>query len=202
MKKSLFIALLCISAFFTSQAQHFTNGLGISLIHDETKYSKDNPYIALAYTPGVTFKENSKYAYSINAPLRAGYSKYYYNQTYGTVSVIDDWKSFIFQVPLLFNFNYGAGSSQKARGKVGFFGGAGYAAQVRTYEETYTDTYNSVLIKNNTTEFSTNVALNTGIRFTIGRSYRRRNLELGMAYFVGVTGDTHNLLNFHLLFNL
>ncbi|SFW73879.1 hypothetical protein [Chitinophaga sancti] len=201
MKKSLLIALLCLSAFFTSQAQHFTNGLGIALIHDETKYSKDNPYIALAYTPGFTFKENSKYSFSINAPVRIGYAQYYYTQTYGSVTVSDDWKSYLFQVPLMFNFNYGAGSSQKARGRIGFFGGAGIAAQYRTYDEVYIDTYNSVHIIKNSSEFSTNVAINAGIRFAIGRSYRRRNLELGTALLVGVTGETHDLFNYHVLFN-
>lgn len=201
MKKSLFIAFICLCAFFCSQAQHFTNGAGISLIHDETKYSRENPYMAIAYTPGVTFKENREYAYSINAPIRIGYSKYYYNQTYGNASVTDDWKSYIVQVPLMLNFNYGAGSSQKARGRVGFFGGAGYAAQYRAYDEVYTDTYNEIRISGNTSEFSTNIALNAGIRFAVGRSYRRKNLELGVGYFVGVTGETHQLLNFHFLFN-
>jgi hypothetical protein len=201
MKKSLFIALICLIAFLTGQAQHFTNGLGVALICDETKFSRENPYIAIAYTPGYTFIENRKYAYSINAPLRIGYSKYYYNATYENSVVTDDWKSYIFQLPLMFNFNYGAGSSQKARGHVGFFGGAGYAMQYRTYQETYIDTYNQNRITGNTSEFSTGIAINGGVRFAVGRAYRRKNIELGLAYVAGVTGETHNLLNFHVLFN-
>lgn len=201
MKKSLFIALICLSTFLTGQAQHFTNGLGVALIHDETKYSKDNPNISIAYTPGWTFGENRKYALSVNAPLRVGYSRYYYNAAADGVQVTDNWKSYIIQLPLMFNFNYGAGSSQKARNRVGFFVGAGYAAQYRIYKESYSDNITGANYKATATEFSTGVAFNGGIRFAVGKSYRRRNIELGMGYMVGLTGETHDLVSYHILYN-
>ncbi|WP_343691640.1 hypothetical protein [Chitinophaga sp.] len=201
MKKSPFIILICLFAFFNGQAQHFTHGLGISLMHDETRFSRQHPYFALAYTPGFTFMENKKYAFSINAPLRVGYASYYYNATYGNAVVSDDWTSYIVQLPFMFNFNYGAGSSQKSRNRVGFYGGAGYGIQYRTYQETYIDTYNNTRITGDSTEFSTGVALNGGVRFAVGRSYRRRNIEVGLAYVAGITGVTHQLFNVHALFN-
>ncbi|WP_343672101.1 hypothetical protein [Chitinophaga sp.] len=199
MKKSLFITLLCVTAFFTCHAQHFTHGLGISVLHDESRFSTNHPYIGLAYTPGITFSETRKFAFSVTAPFRAGYSSSYFYADTNNIVISDDWQSVIVQLPLLFNFNYGAGSSQKARARVGFFGGAGYGVQMRYYHEKVT--FGEDITTGSTTAFSTGAAFNAGIRLAVGNSYRRKNIEAGIGYFVGVTGEDHNIISFHCLYN-
>lgn len=199
MKKSLLISLFCVTAFLTCHAQHFTNGLGISVLHDETRYSGNNPYIGIAYTPGVTFLENRQYAFSITAPFRAGYASTYFYQNANDTVVIDDWQSVIVQLPVLFNFAYGAGSSQKARARFGFYGGVGYGVQMRYYHEAYQ--FNEIKSTVTSSAFSTGAAFSAGVRLAVGRSYRRRNIEAGVGYLVGVTGENHNIISYHVLFN-
>ncbi|WPQ66359.1 hypothetical protein SIO70_15985 [Chitinophaga sancti] len=199
MKKSLLISLFCVTAFLTCHSQHFTNGLGISILHDETNYSGNNPYIGIAYTPGVTFLETRKYALSITAPLRVGYASTYFSQNSNDTIVIDDWQSVIVQLPVLFNFAYGAGSSQKAPARFGFFGGVGYGVQLRYYHEVYQ--FNETKSIGTSSPFSTGAAFSAGIRLAVGRTYRRKNIELGAGYLLGITGEDHNIISYHVLFN-
>src|SRR5882672_12120087 len=108
MKKLLFsMIVLCIS--IVSQAQTFMQGVGINVVLQSSSGFSADPVGAIIYSPRVSFMETETSSLSVGIPMSFGISGHYNSQNIGGNSL-----GLMFDAPLMFNYNYGAGSSKEA----------------------------------------------------------------------------------------
>ena len=133
MKKLLFSALaLCLSGFAFSQT--FMQGVGINVVLQSSSGFSADPVGAIMYSPRVSFMETDNSSLSVGLPMSFGIS--------GLITVRmlqDNSLGFMFDAPLMFNYNYGAGSTKEAEDKFGFFAGVGFG--YHTHQYTASDDY-------------------------------------------------------------
>src|ERR1700760_2338440 len=120
MKKLLFSLLaVCISSFAFSQ--NFMQGVGINVILQSTSGFKADPVGSIIYSPRVSFMETETSSLSVGMPMSFGVSGSYNSQNADNNNI-----GLVLDVPLMFDYNYGAGSSRESEDKFGFFGGLGF----------------------------------------------------------------------------
>jgi hypothetical protein len=197
MKRIFLLAFLCLAGVKASQAQHFSHGLGVGIFVEDGNGSYVKASYTFTYSPRISFAETDKTSLSVGIPLNIGFSGaddgiYASNGSYK----IEDNLRYTINVPLMLNFNIGAGSSPACQERMGFFVGAGYAYNVGTTDQEVVGTPYHVY----ETESSTGPAANIGLRIGIGYK-KRRNIEIRTSYMRGVTSYKPHVLGINCLFN-
>ncbi len=188
MKKLIFSAIvLCLSNFAFSQT--FMQGVGINVVLQSSAGSSADPVGAIMYSPRVSFMETENSSFTIGLPISFGFSGSY-NSQYPE----DNSLGLMLDVPLMINYNYGAGSTKEAEDKFGFFGGVGFGYHTNQYTATdqYDEDYTS-----KTSGFGP--AGNIGARMGVGHG--SHNLELRFSYMKTLDLSKSNVIGIGFLFN-
>jgi hypothetical protein len=200
MKKSLLLAAICLAGFKSSFAQHFTNGIGVGIFVEDAATTIARPSFAFTYSPRLNFLETDNSSVSVGIPLSVGFSGSYnatYDSYYGYAE--ENSLGFMLNVPLMMNFNFGAGSVKGNKSRMGFFAGAGYGYHIGTVDYDMHDEYGNTYTTSET-ESTTGIAANVGLR--IGLGYRKRhNLEIRTSYMKGISNHKPNIFGVNCVFN-
>ncbi|WPQ61554.1 hypothetical protein SIO70_24650 [Chitinophaga sancti] len=200
MKKVLLLATVALSCMQSSFAQHFKNGFGAGISVEDAQYMDTKVNFTFTYSPALFFAEQENTSFSVGIPISFGvnggyssdaYDGYYYNSTSSI--------GFMLDIPVILNFNYGAGAVKGGHKKWGFFAGAGYGYHLSTdeYSNYYDDNGNYKTSDNSTLGVTGNAG------FRIGMGHRRRhNLEIKFTYMKGLTSYRPNVYGVNCIFNL
>ncbi len=189
MKKIIFLSLaLCISGLAFSQS--FTQGVGINVVIQSASNYTADPVGAIMYSPRVNFAETETSSFSIGIPMSFGVSGSYNSQNYYG----DNNLGIMFDAPLMFNYNYGAGSSKESTDKWGFFAGAGFGYHMNQLIST--DQYGG--------DYSAKMGGfgpvgNAGVRMGVGHG--SHNLELRFSYMKTLDYTKSTVVAIGMLFN-
>src|SRR5277367_1377924 len=187
MKKFIFSALvLCFSSIAFSQT--FMQGVGINVVLQSSGGSTADPVGAIIYSPRVSFMETENTSFTIGLPISFGITG-----TYNSQYPDDNSLGFMFDAPLMFNYNYGAGSTKEAEDKFGFFAGVGFGYHSNQYTATDVNGY----------DYTDKMAGfgpvgNAGARMGIGHG--SHNLELRFSYMKTLDLSKSNIMGFGFLF--
>ncbi len=188
MKKLLFsVFAFCLSSFAFSQT--FMQGVGINVVLQSSAGSSADPVGAIMYSPRVNFMETENTSFSVGIPLSFGISGTYNSQNYA-----DNSLGMMLDVPLMFNYNYGAGSTKEAEDKFGFFAGVGFGYHTNQYTATDESGY----------DYSNKMAGfgpvgNIGARLGVGHG--SHNLEFRFSYMKTMDISKSNVMGIGFLFN-
>jgi len=200
MKQLFLLASLCLAGVPALQAQHFTHGLGVGIFVEDAKTTDTKGSFTLSYSPRLSFAETARTSFSVGVPFNIGVSGSY-NATYDNYYGYYDENNlgYMINIPLMVNFNIGAGSARGCQDRMGFFIGGGYALNIGSADEILVDEY-GYKYANSTTESSTGFAANIGIRIGVGYK-KRHNIEVRTSYMKGVTSYKPNIFGANCLFN-
>ncbi|MDP9041470.1 MAG: hypothetical protein M3N30_05775 [Bacteroidota bacterium] len=188
MKKLLFsAAALCLSSIAFSQT--FRQGIGINVVLQSASGFKADPVGGIMWSPSLHFMETDNSSLSVGIPMSFGISGSYNSQYAQSNSL-----SFMFDAPLIFNYNYGAGSTKEAEDKFGFFAGAGVGYHINQY--TATDDFG---YSNSAKMAGFGPVGNVGARLGVGRG--SHNLELRFSYMKTLDITKSNVIGIGFLFN-
>ena len=192
MKKLLLSGIVALLSGYVS-AQSFMNGIGIIGMVQTAPNLSSFSGGGLTYNPRFNFLEMGTNSLSIGLPMSAVLSG---TATYKTSYYYDNSSSLgaMVNLPLILNFNFGAGAT-RARGQhFGFFvgGGAGYHISTHEYTSDQGDVY-----QDDVSAFG--AAANAGIRFGVGR--RSKNFELRYSYMKVSDDYKSNVNGFAGIFN-
>jgi hypothetical protein len=188
MKKILFSALtLCLSGFAFSQT--FMQGVGINIVLQSSSGFTADPVGAIMYSPRVNVMETDNTSFSIGLPMSFGISGSYNSQ-----DIEDNSLGFMFDAPLMFNYNYGAGSTKEAEDKFGFFGGAGFGYHTHQFVATDDQGYDYTAKMSGFGPVG-----NIGARLGVGQG--SHNLELRFSYMKSLDISKSNIIGIGFLFN-
>ena len=189
MKKIFTLSLsLCITAFAFSQT--FMQGVGINVVvQSATNFSAD-PVGAIMYSPRVTFMETETSSFSVGIPMSFGVSGSYNSQDLNGNNNL----GIMFDAPLIFDYNYGAGSSKEAEDKWGFFAGAGFGYHMNQLvaSDVYGDGYE-------TSMQGFGPVGNAGVRLNVGHG--SHNFELRGSYMKTLDVTKSSIVAVGMLFN-
>jgi len=188
MKKFIFsIAALCISGIAFSQT--FRQGVGINVVLQSSPGFHADPVGAIMWSPRITFMETDNSSLSIGIPMSFGVSG-----TYNSQNIENNSLSYMFDAPVMFNYNYGAGSTKEAEDKYGFFAGAGFGYHTNQYTASDEFGYG---YSGKMSGFGP--AGNIGGRLGVGHG--SHNLELRFSYMKTLDESKSNVMGFGFLFN-
>jgi hypothetical protein len=188
MKKLLFSTLaLCLSGFAFSQT--FMQGVGLNIVLQSSSGFSSDPVGAIMYSPRVNFIEDGNTSFSVGLPMSFGISGSYNSQDIENNSL-----GFMFDAPLMFNYNYGAGSTKEAEDKFGFYGGVGLGYHVHQYVATDDQGYDITAKMSGFGPVG-----NVGTRLGVGHG--SHNLELRLSYMKSLDISKSNIVGIGLLFN-
>jgi hypothetical protein len=188
MKKLFFSALtFCLSSFAFSQT--FMQGVGINVVLQSSSGFSADPVGSIIYSPRVNFMETENTSFSVGLPLSFGVSGSYNSQNYDNNSI-----GLMLDAPLMFNYNYGAGSTKEAEDKFGVFAGVGFGYHTNIY--TASDAYGE--------DYSDKMAGfgpvgNVGARLGVGHG--SHNLELRFSYMKTLDVTKSNVIGIGCLLN-
>ena len=196
-KGSLFVMLLFPVVFGFSQT--FTHGVGVAVFVTTAKGGNAAVAEGFTYSPRYNFLENEDFSLSVGVPLSVGISGSYssnYNSYSG--STTDNTLGFMANIPLIVNFNFGAGSSPDNESRFGFFIGGGAAYHYGKYNVDSVDTYGDGYTYQATIN-GIGPAGNVGVRFGVGRG--THNVEAKLTYMKSLDNSKANIFGIGALFN-
>jgi len=127
MRRIIFFIFIQTFLFSKAHSQTFMHGVGLGVYGTDFPQGDDGVYAAFSYSPRVNFVETEALSVSAGIPFSIGFSGNYaagYSSTYGTYE--ENSVRFMFNAPLIFNLNVGAGSTKENEKRIGFFVGAGF----------------------------------------------------------------------------
>ena len=179
MKHVILLALACIT-LSGAFAQTFTHGVGFTIFSTQAQGASSQITGALTYSPRINFVEAESFSLSVGVPLSVGLSGSYNSNSYGTT---DNSLSFLLNVPVLVNFNWGQGSTRDNESRFGFFAGAGFGYHYGSFNESEYDAYGNQYDSPSTVS-SYGPAADAGIRFGVGRG--SHDVEIRALYMKGL----------------
>ncbi|SHN23642.1 PorT family protein [Chitinophaga sp. CF418] len=199
MKRIFLLAAICLAGAKSSVAQRFIHGAGVGIFVEDAKMTDAKGSFTLTYSPRLSFAETENTSLSIGIPLNIGFSGSY-NAVYTSNDYYEEnTLGYMINVPLMFNFNIGAGSAQGCKDRMGFFIGAGYAYHIGSVDEILHDEY-GYEYTDSKTESSTGLAANIGLRIGVGYK-KKRNIEIRTSYMRGMTSYKPHVFGVNCLFN-
>ncbi|MGN6492209.1 MAG: hypothetical protein ACTHLE_09460 [Agriterribacter sp.] len=200
MRKTL-ISLIFVIVVQQVSSQTFLHGAGVGLMASDpavTSVYGTKVFFTLHYYPQVTFMETETYSVSAGVPLTVGLSGSY-NASYSSRGDSYEENSLlaVMQVPLMVNFNGGAGATKESEQRFGYFIGGGFG-------------YHSTGIGYLTDEFGNELdgkkyskgfgpAANAGIRFAVGSN--QKNIEVRFSYMKGLKDAKPSMFGLNAAFN-
>lgn len=204
-----FMKRLTLIAFFffslsTAFSQSFMHGAGVNIFVAKAGSGSANLFGGFHYSPRFNFLETESFSLSLGLPISAGFSGSYsvnYNSYYGTEE--DNSLQYMFNAPLILNFNVGAGSSKETESRFGFFAGGGYGFHAGSFNVMKTEEYGggggSYEYEVNESGTTHGPAANAGIRIAVGES--GRNIEVILKYMKGISGPKPSIFGAGCTFN-
>src|SRR5882762_4756141 len=141
MKKGSLLVMLLFPVVL-GFSQTFSHGVGVAVFVTTAKGGNAAVAEGFTYSPRFNFLENEDFSLSVGIPLSVGISGSYssnYNSYSG--STTNNTLGFMANVPLIVNFNFGAGSSPDNDSRFGFFIGGGAAYHYGKYNVDSVDGY-------------------------------------------------------------
>ena len=178
---------LCLSSFAFSQ--NFMQGVGINVVLQSYSGHSADPVGAIMYSPRISFMETETSSLSVGIPMSFGVSGHYSSQNYDNNSI-----GFMFDAPLMFNYNYGAGSSREAEDKFGFFAGVGFGYHTNQYYATDNYGYDYTAKMSGFGPVG-----NLGARLGVGHG--SHNIELRFSYMKTMDDSKSSVVGIGALFN-
>jgi hypothetical protein len=187
--KKLIFSLLAVCISCVAFSQNFMQGVGINVILQSTAGFKADPVGSIIYSPRVSFMEDDNSSLSVGIPMSFGVSGSYNSQNTDANNI-----GLVFDVPVMFDYNYGAGSSRESEDKFGFFGGLGFGYHANQYYAT--DAYGY--------DYSDKMSGfgpvgNIGARLAVGHG--SHNLEIRFSYMKTMDISKSNVMGIGALFN-
>ncbi|SFO76779.1 hypothetical protein SAMN05428949_6557 [Chitinophaga sp. YR627] len=203
MKKIFLLAAACLACVYSVHAQRFIHGIGTGVFVDGSSKTETKVSSTLMYSIRMSFAETENTALSLGIPLSVGINgvdEYYYDSYTGEYGYNN--LGFMVNVPLLFNFNIGAGSAKGCQSRMGFFVGAGFSYHASSVDRTIPAGYYDYIDYDDlhTTASTVGPAANIGLRIGVGAK-KRHNIEISTFYMKGATSYKPNIGALNCVFN-
>lgn len=202
MKKAVFFIALIISVHSAS-SQSFLHGAGIGFLVSDppSPYVKTKVFATLHYYPQVAFVETESFSVSAGIPLTVGLTGTY-NASFSSRGDSYEENTFLglIQIPLMVNFNGGAGSSKQNEQRFGYFVGGGFGYHSTGIDELHmTDQFGNDLDTKKYYAKGFGPAANAGIRFAVGS--HQKNIEVRFSYMKGLKEFKPSMFGLNAAFN-
>ena len=164
--------------------QSFMQGAGLSFLISGA--GEKDVYVSegITYSPRFNFVETKSLSLSIGIPFSIGMSGGYNSTSTNGQTTTTNTLGFMFNAPLIFNLNLGAGSTKENKNRVGFFIGAGYGFHSgKFHDRTTSQNLFTTFDKPSDNYVINGPVQNIGMRFRVGRKYR--NIELKFSVMEG-----------------
>jgi hypothetical protein len=184
--------IFSVIAFFLSgfaYSQTFMQGVGINVVLQSSSGVSADPVGAIIYSPRVNFMETDNTSLSVGIPMSFGISGSYNSQNVDNSSI-----GIMFDAPLMFNYNYGAGSTKEAEDKFGFYGGVGFGYHMNQYTASDESEYDFTAKMSGFGPVG-----NIGARLGVGHG--SHNLDLRFSYMKTLDLSKSTVIGIGLLFN-
>lgn len=198
MKKCILVLSFLLPAGMAF-SQSFMHGVGLDIFVTTEKNGDAAAAEGFTYNPRFNFIENEDYSLSVGVPLTIGLSGSYsssYNSYYG--STTDNTLAFMAHIPVILNFNFGAGSSKDNEQRFGFFVGGGLGYYYGKYNQDYVDV-NGNDITQQATINGVGPAGNIGIRIAVGKG--THNVEAKLTFMKTMDDSKANIYGGGAAFN-
>lgn len=187
MKKIAFLATFVICAY-TASSQSFLHGAGVGFMLSDpaTPGINSKLFFTLHYYPQVAFVETESFSVSAGIPLTVGLSGSY-SANYSTRgdSYEENTLLALAQVPLMINFNGGAGSSKDNEQRFGYFIGGGFGYHTTGIGDVVTwDVLGNEMVKEKQYSKGFGPAANAGVRIAVGSN--QKSIEIRLSYMKGM----------------
>jgi hypothetical protein len=190
--------MLGLGVVLAGYSQRFSNGVGIAYFGTSANGIRSTSSYGLTYSPKVNVMQNDNVSISVGLPISVGMSINTGSTDNGVNGTSINSLSLMTDLPLLVNFNFGAGSSRDCEDKVGFFVGAGFGYHHTEGVEEDTDQYGDQT-ENNYTLNVVGPAADAGVRFGVGQ--KGHNIELRGSFLKGLDNSKANIFGVGALFN-
>ena len=198
MKKWILILSFFLPAGRTF-SQSFMHGVGLDIFVTTANNGNAAAAEGFTYNPRFNFFETEDYSLSVGVPLTIGFSGSYssnYNSYYG--STTDNTLAFMAHIPLILNFNFGAGSSKDNEERFGFFVGGGLGYHYGKYNQDLVDSTGNGYTQQATIN-GVGPAGNIGIRIAVGRG--THNIEAKLTFMKAMDNSKANIYGGGAAFN-
>lgn len=203
MKKVLLLVALGTFILQTAVAQQFRFGFGGGIMNQDAQ--RDQTFF-LTVSPGIYLPVSKRVSFSLDLPLKAGYTGgAFAPYSYDGEPYHLNASGYAFNIPLMMNFNFGAGAVRGKKDTIGaarwstinreegfgFFLGMGLASHYSVQKTSYT-TFSSdatIVDVHNTYYYqSTGIMFNAGIRIGVG-PHKQHSFECRFFYMKGTTNE-------------
>jgi hypothetical protein len=195
--KKIFFSLFLFGILFQANAQRFMHGAGVGIFITEAPLTEIGGFGTLTYSPRFNMYETASFSLSVGVPLNVGLSGSYEYDYYNGYGSGQNTIRFMFNAPLMVNFNVGAGSTKNNEKRLGFFAGGGFGLHYGDYQ--YATSENGYDYYGNKYGATFGPSANLGLRFAVGS--HRKNIEARLSYMKGVTTPTTSVYGAGALFN-
>lgn len=198
--RKILVSLFIIISVQQASSQTFLHGAGVGFAVANSKTAGQDAKVfgTFHYYPQVTFVESETYSVSAGIPLTVGLSgSYSANFSSRGDSYEENSLLAMLQMPLMVNFNGGAGSTKETEQRFGYFigGGFGYHSTGIGY---YTDEFGNELDgKQYSKGFGP--AANAGVRFAVGSN--QKNIEVRFSFMKGLKDAKPSVFGLNAAFN-
>jgi hypothetical protein len=200
MKRIVFISILCIVVIKSSFSQTFTQGLGLSFVTDKSSAADANMSFVVTYSPRFNFLEKDNSSLSVGIPLSFGPSGAFTTRKSNEPYESERPETYILSIPVILNFNVGAGSSRYNDSGSGFFAGAGFGYHFGAAAEKTIDVISSGYSRTTYNHKGTiGPVVNAGIRIGVGGD--THHFEIKTTYMKGINTLKPNIYSLSVLFN-
>lgn len=203
MKKILF-ALTFIVLVQSASSQTFMHGAGVGFVVSRPKSSgllDSKAFFTLHYYPQVTFVETESYSVSAGIPFTFGISGGY-NGSFSSRgdSYEENTLLALVQIPLMVNFNGGAGSTKENEQRFGYFFGGGFGYHSTGIGDvTITDQFGNEIDTKKEYTKGFGPAANAGVRFAVGS--HQKNIEVRASFMQGMSKYKPSMFGLNAAFN-
>jgi hypothetical protein len=197
-KKILVLSILVFSVD-AAFSQTFMHGAGANIFVTKMQNLEAHAFAGFEYSPRVTFMETESTSLTVGIPLSIGITgSYSYSSSsyYGTYE--DNSLGFMFNAPVMINFNVGCGSTKDNESRFGFFAGGGFGYHYQSANGTSYDEY-GYPVKGGSSTSDYGPAGNIGFRIAVGS--HQKNIETRLSYMKGISTAKSNIFGVGVLFN-
>lgn len=165
--KVLVLTLGAILLGTVVHAQHFRHGVTTGTMvnfNNAPPYDEATVFTTVGYSPRFKIIEQTNTSFSVGLPL-----------SFGFTTDIEDYFQYAFDIPLMFDFNWGAGAASTTKKRFGLLGGIGFGLNYANY-------YNTNFFSDEELRpyVTFGPSANLGMRFAVGR--KQKNVEVKFSY--------------------